>query len=388
MKPFEGLRVLDLTTIIAGPMVGAFLGDMGADVVKVERGQGDSIRVNKQTEIIYIEFNRSKRGISLDYKTPRGLDALLRMAAQADVLVENSRPGVAERRGYGYDTLREINPRLIYCAISAYGQSGPYSQRPANDWIIQGVSGLMSWTGEEGGEPLRIGPALADYAGGMDGIAGVLTALYMRQVSGVGQRVDVSLLNSSLYMVGQRLMHYPLYGEPLRPAGNKHPWGSPAEAYKTEDGTIHVVVQDAWRWPKFCNVIGRPDMISDPRFRDNRCRLDNRTEMNAILEPIFAQKTSQEWIDLLGTIKWSASARAFPRCSTIHRFNTTRSWSTWSTPDTPTFRWWTPRFGCQALRAVSAGAHRCWASTPRRSLPSTDSSRTRSARLSETEPLR
>jgi len=299
MKPFEGLRVLDLTTIIAGPMVGAFLGDMGADVVKVERGQGDSIRVNKQTEIIYIEFNRSKRGISLDYKTPRGLDALLRMAAQADVLVENSRPGVAERRGYGYDTLREINPRLIYCAISAYGQSGPYSQRPANDWIIQGVSGLMSWTGEEGGEPLRIGPALADYAGGMDGIAGVLTALYMRQVSGVGQRVDVSLLNSSLYMVGQRLMHYPLYGEPLRPAGNKHPWGSPAEAYKTEDGTIHVVVQDAWRWPKFCNVIGRPDMISDPRFRDNRCRLDNRTEMNAILEPIFAQKTSQEWIDLL-----------------------------------------------------------------------------------------
>ena len=299
MKPFAGMKVLDLTTILAGPMVGAFLGDMGADVVKIERGEGDSIRVNKQTELIYIEFNRSKRGISLDYKTPEGLDALLRMADQADILVENSRPGVAERRGYGFDVLHERNPRLIYCAISAYGRTGPYAQRPANDWIIQGVSGLMSWTGEAGGEPLRIGPALADYAGGMDAIAGVVTALYMRESTGVGQRVDVSLLDSSLYMVGQRLMHYPYYGEPLRPAGNRHPWGSPAEAYRTKDGTIHVVCQDAWRWPKFCAAIGRPDMVTDLRFKDNRGRLDNRDEMNAILDPIFAQRTSQEWIELL-----------------------------------------------------------------------------------------
>lgn len=299
MKALDGLKVLDLTEILAGPMVGAYLADMGADVVKVERGSGDSIRVNRQTELIYIYLNRSKRGIVLDYKNPEGLAALLRMAAQADVFVQNSRPGVAERRGYGYDAIRAVNPRIIYCSISAFGSSGPYVNRAANDWIVQGVSGLMSWTGPVGGDPIRLGPPIADYAGGMDAIAGVLTALYVRTRTGTGQKVEVSLLDSSLYAIGQRIMHTPVHGEPLRPMGNRHPWAAPAEAYRTRDGWINVVVQDEWRWPGFCAAVGRPDLASDPRFADNPARIANCDALNAILEPIFLTRDRAEWVRLL-----------------------------------------------------------------------------------------
>jgi crotonobetainyl-CoA:carnitine CoA-transferase CaiB-like acyl-CoA transferase len=300
MRPLEGLKVLDLSEILAGPMVGAYLGDMGADVVKVERGAGDSIRVNKQTELIYILFNRSKRGILLDYKTPAGIDALLRMASRADIFIENSRPGVAERRGYGYEAVSKANPRIIYCSITAFGRSGPYAGRAANDWILQAVSGLMSWTGPAGGDPVRLGPPVADYAGGADATIGVLTALYNRERTGEGQKVDVALLDSAIYAIGQRLMHFPAYGEPLRPMGDKHPWAAPAEAYRTKDGRINLVVQDEWRWPKFCDAIGRPDMTADPRFSSNRARLANRDALNTILEPLFLQKTSEEWVRLLG----------------------------------------------------------------------------------------
>jgi crotonobetainyl-CoA:carnitine CoA-transferase CaiB-like acyl-CoA transferase len=298
-KPFAGLKVLDLTEILAGPMVGAYLGDMGADVVKVERGGGDSIRVNKQTELIYIQFNRSKRGIVLDHKTPAGLEGLLRMAAQADIFIENSRPGVADRRGYGYEAVRVLNPGIIYCSISAFGSSGPYAQRAANDWIMQGVSGLMSWTGAAGGDPVRLGPPIADYAGGSDAIIGILTALHVRDRTGEGQKVDVSLLDSSLYVIGQRLMHFPAYGQPLRPMGNRHPWAAPAEAYRTADGWIHVVVQDEWRWLRFCTAIERPDLADDERFRDNRARIQNIGVLNEILIPLFATRPSSDWVRVL-----------------------------------------------------------------------------------------
>jgi len=298
-KPFAGLKVLDLTEILAGPMVGAYMGDMGADVVKIERGGGDSIRVNKQTELIYIQFNRSKRGITLDHKTPGGLQALLRMAAQADIFVENSRPGVSDRRGYGYEAVRALNRRIIYCSISAFGTDGPYVKRAGQDWVMQGVSGLMSWTGTDQGDPIRLGPPIADYAGGSDALLGILTALYVRSQTGEGQKVDVSLLDSSLYAIGQRLMHFPASGQPLRPMGNRHPWAAPAEAYRTADGRINVVVQDEWRWPKFCDAIGRPDLTDDGRFSDNRARIANVHALNEILNPLFASKSTQEWVSLL-----------------------------------------------------------------------------------------
>jgi CoA:oxalate CoA-transferase len=299
MRPFEGIKVLDITEIMAGPMVGAYLGDMGADVIKVERGEGDSIRASKRNTQVYLVYNRSKRGVLIDFKTPKGLEALLRLAAQCDVLIENSRPGVAERRGYGYEQVRERNPEVIYCAISPFGRTGPYANRSAVDWVMQGVSGVMSWTGPEGGEPVRVGPIITDFAAGTMAAMGVLTALYVRERTGKGQRVDVAMLDATFHTFGQRILHHGVYGKPLKPMGTKHPWVAPGQTYQTSDGKLNFNLQDEWRWPMFCEAIGRPDMISDSRFKDNQARYENQDAMNAILEPLFLTKTNREWLELL-----------------------------------------------------------------------------------------
>jgi CoA:oxalate CoA-transferase len=298
-KPFEGIKVLDMTEIMAGPMVGAYLGDMGADVIKVEKPTGDSMRANKQNDLVYLCHNRSKRGIVLDYKTPAGLAALLRIASQCDVLVENSRPGVAERRGYGYEAVHRLNPRLIYCSISAFGTSGPYADKPAVDYIIQGVSGLMSWTGPEDGAPVRLGPIVSDFAGGAMATSGVLTALYVREKTGRGQKVDISLLDASLHVAAQRLLEYPVRGGRLRPMGTKHPWNHPHTTYRTQDGALNLGIQEEHRWISFCDAIGHPELSADPRFANNASRVKHAKELDAILEPLFLTRTTTVWLEIL-----------------------------------------------------------------------------------------
>ena len=271
-------------------------------MIKVEpKTLGNGIWTAKAgNELVYISYNRWQTpSIVLDYKNPKGVEALLKICAKADIFIENSRVGKAESRGYGYDVLKKINPRIIYLSISAFGRTGPYSHKPAVDWILQGVSGVQTWTGPVGGDPVRIGPITTDFAASSYGIAGILTALYVREKTGKGQKVDVSLLHAVLHMYPQRLIHWPVRGTRLRPMGTHHPWNHPGRGYKTKDGTLNVMVQEEWRWPGFCKAIGLPELTDDPRFKDTDHRAKNRVEMDKILEPHFLTKTNREWMDLL-----------------------------------------------------------------------------------------
>lgn len=296
MRPLDGMRVLDLTQVMAGPWCGSYLGDMGADVIKVELPQGDVLRTKGQNDLAYLANNRSKRSIVLDYRNKDGVDVLLRLASRCDVILENSRPGVAERRGYGYETIRTSNHRVIYCAISGFGRDGPYAHKPSVDWTLQGVSGMMSWTGPEGGDPVRVGPIVSDFAAGAMACIGVLTALHVRDQTGEGQRVDVSLLDSSLHVFAQRLLEFPVRGTRLRPMGTKHPWNAPHKTFKTKDGWLNVGVQDEPRWRRFCIAIGLPELADDERFRSNADRVANRDALNDALDRVFVQRTNQDWL--------------------------------------------------------------------------------------------
>jgi crotonobetainyl-CoA:carnitine CoA-transferase CaiB-like acyl-CoA transferase len=305
-KPLEGYRVIEITQIMAGPLVGSYLGDMGADVVKIELPSGDSVR-GGQNDLAFIASNRNKRSLVLDFKTPGGLKVLLDLAAKADVFLENSRPGVAERRGYGYEAIRKVNPRIIYCSVSAFGRSGPLSHKPAIDWIIQAYSGAMSFTGPEGGPPVHVGPIVGDFAGAAFASYGVAAALLARERFGVGQRVDVSLLDSVLHQYGQRLLQWPVAGRRVRPEGTKQFWGEgtnrignvPHKMFETSDGLITLGIQEEHRWRAFCDAIGHPELKDDPRFSSNAERVANEHDLYEILDRVFKSKSTTEWMGIL-----------------------------------------------------------------------------------------
>ena len=301
--PLQGLRVLDLTWVLSGPFCTATLSDLGADVVKLERPPyGDVARTTapiiEAESGYFFSINRGKRSISLDLRTVEGKALFLDLIPKFDVIVENFTPGSMDALGLGYAALAELNPRLIYAAISGYGQTGPLRAKPALDVIIQGAGGIMSVTGEPGGSPVRPGVSLGDITAGLYCTIGILSALHERDRSGRGQMVDISMLDCQVAIQENAFMRYHLTGDLPERLGTRHPSAVPFQAFKTQDG--HLVLALAWgvpnQWALLCTELEVIDMIDDPRFATAAARSRNHAELEPILQAAFMKKPTAEWL--------------------------------------------------------------------------------------------
>jgi len=300
----KNIRVLDLSQVAAGPACTMFLGDLGAEVIKVEPPSGEIARmfgppfINEQS-VTFLSLNRNKKGIVIDLKTATGVDLVKKMSQECDVFVESFRPGVADRLSVGYQHIKEQNPNLIYCSISAYGQEGPWSHKPGVDGIVQGTSGLMSLLGIEDGPPCKVQIPLIDLATAMLSALSILGALFARERFGIGQRIDMSMYNTSLMLQQTSISSYLASGELPRKIGSAAPYACPNEAVLTKDGHIMIAAYQPDKWEALCKLIEREDLLGDPRFVDNRSRVLNRKELMVILENAFREKTCTEWLEVL-----------------------------------------------------------------------------------------
>lgn len=299
-QPLEGLRVLDFGQGVAGPYCAQLLGDHGADVIKVEPPRGDWSRtMGAQDESglsgTFVSVNRNKRGLCLDLRSKDAVALVRRLALRADVLVESFRPGVMDRLGLGRDELRRDHPRLVYCSVSGFGESGPNVDLPAGDSIMQAYGGLMSIIGERDGGPLRVGNVVSDMVAGANAFSGVLLALLSERAGSAARDVRVSLLDSIVAFQGPPLTEYLLTGQVPRRLGNEHPLIAPSGSVGTSDGRINFTVFDH-QWRAFCAGIGLPALADDERFRDSGGRQGNRDALNAELARVFATRTSREWL--------------------------------------------------------------------------------------------
>jgi crotonobetainyl-CoA:carnitine CoA-transferase CaiB-like acyl-CoA transferase len=316
--PLAGIRVVDCSTVLAGPYATMLLGDLGADVVKVEPPEGDATRGwgppwvgseadGTRTAAYYLAVNRNKRSIRLDLRQPDGAAVLRRLLGGADVFVENFRPDSLARLGLGDDVLAGINPRLIHLAISGYGPTGPEVGRPGYDFLLQAEAGLMSITGAtdaDGGTPTKVGVAIADVAAGLHAAVGLLAALAGRErrdgpAHGLGQRVDVSLFESTLSILVNQAQNAFVSGTAPVRRGNAHPNIVPYESFETADGQIAVAVGSERQWPRFCLALGLPALADDPRFARNGDRVTNRDELIPTLRARLAERTTAEWVAAL-----------------------------------------------------------------------------------------
>jgi formyl-CoA transferase len=298
-----GIRVLDLSRVIAGPYCAMLLADLGADVIKVERPErGDDLREWRARtgrpgmSAVFAAINRNKRGIALDLQKPDGARLLRDLAARVDVLVENFVPGVADRLGVGYQAVSAVNPGIVYVSVSGFGQTGPYAQRPGYNTIAQGMGGLMGITGMPGHPPTRAGGSIADVAAAYLSFGAVNAALVHRFRSGRGQHLDVNLLAATLGLLPDPVAH--LFDSGKRPArvGNRNPTLTPAEAFRTQDGWLNVVLMNAEQWDRFCRVLGDEVLRTEPRFATNLARLENHEEMKTRVETALAAGTTAEWV--------------------------------------------------------------------------------------------
>jgi CoA:oxalate CoA-transferase len=300
--PLEGIKILDGTWALSGPFGTMTLCDLGAETIKVERvGAGDRARANNPffngLSLYFASINSGKKSIAIDLKKADGKALFIELIKQVDIFVENFVPGTMDQLGLGYEVLRKHNPRLIYAACSGFGQTGPYREKPALDIIAQGMSGMMSITGEEGGPPLRVGTSIGDVAAGLYLAVGILSAIIERQKSGLGQMVDVSMLDSQVAIMENAFARHLNTGEIPQRIGTRHPLITPFQAFQTKNGYIVLsAVGGIEQWAIFTNLIGRPELLSDERF-DNA---GLRTKHHKVLEPILAEalkeKTTQEWI--------------------------------------------------------------------------------------------
>jgi crotonobetainyl-CoA:carnitine CoA-transferase CaiB-like acyl-CoA transferase len=295
----DGVRVIELCQVMAGPFCGQVLGDMGADVIKVEPpGTGDQTRVG-MGEHAFRAVNRNKRSITLDLKAPEDVETFHRLIATADVLTENFRPGVSARLSADYETLRAINPRLIYASISGFGQTGPYAMRPGFDLIAQGAAGVMSVTGEPGGNPVKAGVPVSDLSAGLFCAIGILSALHSRAATGEGQRIDTSLWEGALALSIWETAELWKTGVAPQPLGSAHRLTAPYQALRTKDGHITVGGNNQKLWLRLCAVLGREDLPRDPRFATNADRMANRPELVTELEAAMTRETTEHWVDAL-----------------------------------------------------------------------------------------
>ncbi len=304
--PLSGVLVLDLTWYLAGPYATMILADLGAEVLKIEQPSGDPTRGNGpflDPEGVYSSYflsvNRGKQSVVLDLKHPQGQALLLDLAARADVLVENFLPGTLARLGLPYARLAERNPRLIYAALSGFGQTGPYARRPALDVIIQAMAGTMSITGEPDGPPMRAGTSIGDLAGALYAVIGILAALHERERSGRGQMIDVALLDSQIALLENAFARYFATGEVPGRHGTSHPLITPFQAFPTADGYLVVAASSQAQWRALCGVLGREDLCTDPRFAERAARTRHRAELVPILAAAFATRPTADWLTRL-----------------------------------------------------------------------------------------
>jgi len=300
-RALEGLRVLDQTQVMAGPFCAMLLGDMGADVIKIEPPGGETTRAMDLeaapgVSAPFLAVNRNKRGLVLDLKRAEGVTVLNKLVTTADVLIENYRPGVAARLGVDYPALSALNPRLIYCSISGYGQTGPYAARGGYDLIAQGMSGIMSATGSDGGAPVKVGVPITDLGAGLFALVGILCAVRARRVTGRGQRVDTSLFEAGLALSAWEATEYWFTGQVPRGLGTAHRLNAPYQAFRAADGYFTVGAANDNLFPRFCKILGLDHLVGDARFADVGRRLGNRAELETLIEAVTVHQPRAHWL--------------------------------------------------------------------------------------------
>ncbi|MCZ4282780.1 CaiB/BaiF CoA-transferase family protein [Kiloniella laminariae] len=319
--PLEGIRVLDLSRVLAGPWVGQSLADLGADVIKVERpGTGDDTRAwgppfiqtpegeNTGESAYYMATNRGKRSLAIDMTQQEGQKILREIARKSDIVIENFKVGGLEKYGLDYQSLSAINPRLVYCSITGFGQTGPYAEKAGYDLMIQGMGGLMSITGEADRQPMKVGVAVVDVFSGMYGLSAILAALFKRERSGKGDHIDIALMDCQTAMLANQATNYLVSGKIPKRRGNAHPNISPYEVFETGDGYMILAVGNDRQFVEFCNVAGAGDLALDKRFSTNSLRVENREALVPMVAKILRQKTTEYWVSSLE----SASVPAGP----------------------------------------------------------------------------
>ena len=304
MKPLQDVVVLDLSRVLAGPYASMMLADYGAEIIKIEPPvTGDDSRafgpfVGKESAY-FMSLNRNKRSMTLNLKEQAARELFKQMVTKADVVLENYRPGTMEKFGLGYEDLRQINPQIIYAACSGFGHSGPYMDKPAYDIIVQAMGGIMSITGPEGGDPTRVGASVGDIIAGLFTVNGVMMALYHRERTGEGQKVDVAMLDCQVAVLENAISRYLVNGEIPKPLGNRHPSITPFESYTAKDGYVIVGAGNDKLWEKLCRLIGREDLLADERFSSNLKRTLHVKELKTILDAVFRQEEISKWLEKL-----------------------------------------------------------------------------------------
>lgn len=300
MGVLDGIKVLDLTRVLAGPYCTMILGDMGAEIIKVERPKiGDDTRafgpfINEESAY-FMSINRNKKSMTINLKQEKGKKILKELVKDSDVIVENFKPGTMEKLGLSYEVLNEINPKIIYCSISGFGHTGPYSKRPAYDGVVQAMGGLMSITGQKDGPPTRIGSSIGDITAGLYGAIGILGALHKKNKTGMGEMIDVAMLDCQISILENAIARYTVTGEVPRPEGNRHSSIVPFEPFSTKDGELMVAVGNDKLWTAFCKCIERKDLIDDYRFKTNADRNKYYDELRPILHEAMIDKNTEEW---------------------------------------------------------------------------------------------
>ena len=306
MSPLDGIRVIDLSRVVAGPFCTMTLADMGADVIKIEEpGRGDESRAfgppfQGGESPYFLSINRNKRSCTVDLKHKTGKAILRRLLEGADVLIENFRPGALARLGFGYPTVSAAHPGLVYCSISGFGDEGPDAARPGYDLIVQGESGLMDVTGAANGPPTRVGTSIADLTSGLMAAQGILLALYARSTTGRGQHVRVAMLDAVASLLTYNTGIYFASGESPTRRGNDHPSVAPYQTLRAKDGWINLGIANDSLWTRYCGAVERPDLRDDPRFATAPARVEHRGTLMPIIEELTAARTVHEWMELLG----------------------------------------------------------------------------------------
>ncbi len=303
-KPLTDIKVLDLTRVLAGPFCTMILSDLGAEVVKLEiPSTGDDSRAFgpfiHSRSLYFLSINRGKKSISLNLKSAAGKEMFKALIPHFDVVIENFRPGTMEKLGLGYEVLKALHPGLIYAASTGFGHSGPDSSKPAYDILAQARGGIMSITGNPDSEPTRVGMSLGDITASLFTAIGINAALYQRQFTGTGQKIDVAMLDAQVAILENALVRYQSDGISPSPLGTRHPTIAPFQAYRAADRHFVIAVGNDNLWVTFCTAIGREDLAKDQRFATNRLRTDNLEKLNQILEPIFGRNTAAEWLKLM-----------------------------------------------------------------------------------------
>ncbi len=302
-KPLEHIKVIDLTRILSGPFCTMLLNDLGAEIIKIEKpNTGDDSRqfgpfINNKSAY-FISLNRGKKSITLNLKLEKDKEIFKQLISKADVLIENFKPGTMKRLGLDYETLKNINSKLIYASISGFGQTGPLSNNPAYDIIAQAYSGLMSLTGEENRNPVRVGVSIGDISAALFTTIGIISALYNRHKTGRGEKIDVSMIDSLIAISENAVARYSITNKIPKPLGTRHPSITPFQAYKTKDDRIIIAVGNDILWEKFCLSINKPELINDIRFNSNEKRTKNIEQLNKILEETIKNKATSEWLDI------------------------------------------------------------------------------------------